>query len=510
MKPMTTIQAVLLTTCFLFTCVVPTIDLNAQDIISTEHGDVFVITFKEYADRKKNGIACNKLPPVIKQKAFQTAENQNFTASEYERLAGDAPYLGLRSFNDWYSKSKRKVVTWDELYNVYGSSNDGNWDHLPMLCGVKTAQPKRKRSSANPVISWKNGDKSCNGEFCELPGGAYLHAIYTNNVELIKQFDTSVDNTVQRKLGAILSLSKDLGETPQDFSLLPALANAYLVGRTSEVTGSCGNDLVRKTITRKTATYDMFDADGLYEGQGGGEVYRFTYVVKPALVPLCDSVCDSRGGRSERSALRMLNHGGANLTLNGIEELVDKRSCSSAEIVRFENNLASLTGRYLAQKYQWRERPAAVAPAPVTQRSEEDKAAEQLALAAANREEGARYRTANQAQGNVAETPSGLQYTILAMGEGRHPLPTDRVTIMGVGKLIDGRHMDDSYAAGPKEVAMSSLSLPALSEGLQLIKPGGKIRLILPPELGFGDRQMGMVEPGSTLIYELELVSIDQ
>ena len=220
-------------------------------------------------------------------------------------------------------------------------------------------------------------------------------------------------------------------------------------------------------------------------------------------------MCDSRGGRSERSALRKLNHGGANLTLNGIEELVDKRSCSSAEVVQFENNLASLTGRYLAQKYQWRERPAAAAPAPVTQRSGKDKAAEQLALAAANREEGARYRTANRAQGNVTETQSGLQYTILTMGEGRHPLPTDRVRIKGVGKLIDGRHMDDSYAAGPKAVALSSL-LPGLSEGLQLIKPGGKVRLILPPELGFGDRQLGMIEPGSTLIYELELVSIVQ
>ena len=69
--------------------------------------------------------------------------------------------------------------------------------------------------------------------------------------------------------------------------------------------------------------------------------------------------------------------------------------------------------------------------------------------------------------------------------------------------------MDDSYAAGPKAVALSSL-LPGLSEGLQLIKPGGKVRLILPPELGFGDRQLGMIEPGSTLIYELELVSIVQ
>lgn len=104
-------------------------------------------------------------------------------------------------------------------------------------------------------------------------------------------------------------------------------------------------------------------------------------------------------------------------------------------------------------------------------------------------------------------TQSGLQYTILEPGDGRYPRQTDRVVLLGVGKLVDGRHMDDSYAAKPTAVSMSSL-FPGVSEGLQLIKPGGKIRLVIPPELGAGDRQLGIIQPGSTLIYELELISI--
>ncbi|MAT92333.1 MAG: hypothetical protein CME59_07005 [Halioglobus sp.] len=497
------VQTLLISTCIAYLCVAPT--THAHEIINTAHGDVFVITYKEYVNRNKNGIDCGKLPRVIAYKGFQSQDNENFTEAEYQALAGDAPYLGLRSADFWYSKARRKLVSWDELFAVYGSSHSGGWDHLPVLCGVRTAQGKIREASANPVISWKNGEASCSGAFCKLPGGAYLHAVYQNDIELVKRFDSSIDNTVRKKLGAILSLSRDMGREPQDFSLLPALANAYLAARTSEVSGSCADDLVRKTVIRKTPTYDMFDADGLYEGQGGGEVYRFTYVLKPALVPLCDSVCDHLGGRSERSALASLGHGGANLTLSGVQELVDAHACLSSESTQFERNLASMTALYLEQKYQWLPRPAA--PAPASRDARQDSAEEQAGVAAANREAGARYRQAISAQGNVSQTASGLQYTILAMGGGRHPLPTDRVTIVGVGKLVDGRHMDDSYAAGPTEVSMSSL-LPGVAEGLQLIKPGGKIHLTLPPELGFGDRKAGMVKPGSTLIYELELVSI--
>ena len=482
--------------------VIPSSDADAQDVIRTDHGDVFVISFSEYVAREENRIACGKLPRGTATKAFQVLHDQNFTAAEYQTLAGDAPYLGLRGVESWYSKAKRKYVSADELSEIYGSFGSGNWNRLPVLCGAETAQSDTRQSIANTIISWRNGESSCSGEFCDLSGGAYFHSIYENDIELIKRLDRSIDQTVKRKLGAILALSKDLGESPQDFSLLPALANAYLARRSQRI---CVAGLVKRTVTRRTETYDMFDAEGLYEGQGGGEVYRFTYRVAPELVQLCDSVCDARGGSSERSAVRSLGHRGATATLNGIDELVSGYSCSSSEVAQFEKNLAAMTKLYLDQKYDWND--AAPVGAQITQNSPQPSAAEHKVELERSRKEGTDYRDMNRAQGDVLETPSGLQFTILRRGDGQRPQPTDRVSIQGVGKLIDGRHMDDSYAAQPKTVTVSDL-LPGLSEGIRLIRPGGKIRLILPPELGFGDRQVGMVKPGSTLIYELELISI--
>lgn len=65
---------------------------HAQEIITTEHGNVFVIPFKQCLDRDKRP-SCSKLPRVISYKAFQSQDNHKFTAEEYRQLAGDAPYL---------------------------------------------------------------------------------------------------------------------------------------------------------------------------------------------------------------------------------------------------------------------------------------------------------------------------------------------------------------------------------------------------------------------------------
>ena len=493
-------KALLAPACLVFLCLGSTSTAHAQQLISTEYGDVLVMTFEQYLD-KENRPVCASLPSVISYKAFQSQDNQNFTEREYRMLAGDAPFLALRSHNSWYSRDQRKYVSLDELYAIYGSFDSGNYDQLPVLCGVVTAESRVASARANPVASWKNGERSCSGAFCGLSGGAYLQAIYENDLDMIKRFDASIQRTLSQKLGAILSLSEDLGEKPQDFSLLPALANAYLVGYANGFGASCGDELVRKVVTKKTPTYDMFDRDGLYEGQGGGEVYRFTYVLKPGLVPLCDEVCDSLGGRAERSAVRTLSHGGATRTLNGVDELFSRHGCSSEEATRFEQNLVAMTQLYLDEKYSWLPTPAAPAVAKV---APEDPAARQKE-AATNRAAGMRYLEENRALGDVSTTSSGLQYTILERGEGRHPSPTDRVVLRGVGELIDGRRMDDSYTTGTSVDSVSSM-MPGLREGLQLIKPGGKIRLVIPPELAFGDREVGMIKPGSTLVYELELV----
>ena len=322
--------------------------VHAQEVIQTEHGDVFVTTLAEYLDEGRG--TCGELPRGIKSKAWQLQDGHNFTEEEYRRLAGDAPLPGLRGYGWWYSRDERRHVDWGAvLPSDFG--NDEAYTGLPILCGVP--RPEAPVVDANPVVAWNEGRPGCEGAFCGLAGGAYLQAVYENDVALVKRFDASVDRTVRQRLGAVLSLAESLGERPQSFSLLPAVANAYLAAYTAHRDPSCGDEVTSRVVTHKNPTYDIWDRQGIYDGQAGGEEYRHTYLVKPSLDALCDRVCDHLGGRGEASALRSLGHAGAVATLAGVGELVEGHTCSSAEVDQFERNLASLTEAYWARRYDW-------------------------------------------------------------------------------------------------------------------------------------------------------------
>lgn len=120
----------------------------AQDIITTEHGNVFVLPLKQYVVDWDKRQTCSKLPRVISYKAFQSQGNHNFTPEEYQQLAGDAPYLGLRSHDLWYDRDQRKVVSSSDLFPVYGPFTSGKWDDLPVLCGASD-QPKPKPAAVS-------------------------------------------------------------------------------------------------------------------------------------------------------------------------------------------------------------------------------------------------------------------------------------------------------------------------------------------------------------------------
>ena len=77
-----------------------------------------------------------------------------------------------------------------------------------------------------------------------------------------------------------------------------------------------------------------------------------------------------------------------------------------------------------------------------------------------------------------------------------------------VGSLLDGTEFDSSVKRGqPAEFALDSV-IPGWSEGVQLMRVGGKARLHVPSELAYGDRGVGPIPPGSVLVFELELVDI--
>jgi FKBP-type peptidyl-prolyl cis-trans isomerase FkpA len=106
-------------------------------------------------------------------------------------------------------------------------------------------------------------------------------------------------------------------------------------------------------------------------------------------------------------------------------------------------------------------------------------------------------------------TKSGLVYQSLKEGSGAAPAATDTVKVHYRGTLQDGKEFDSSYKRGePTEFPLNRV-IPCWTEGVQMMKPGGKARLTCPPAIAYGARGAGgVVPPNATLTFEVELVSV--
>ena len=109
----------------------------------------------------------------------------------------------------------------------------------------------------------------------------------------------------------------------------------------------------------------------------------------------------------------------------------------------------------------------------------------------------------------VKSTASGLYYEIVAEGSGPKPKATDTVKVHYTGKLVDGTKFDSSVDRGePAEFPLNGV-IPGWTEGLQLIGVGGKAKLYIPSNLGYGDQGAGdKIPPGATLVFDVELLEI--
>lgn len=122
---------------------------------------------------------------------------------------------------------------------------------------------------------------------------------------------------------------------------------------------------------------------------------------------------------------------------------------------------------------------------------------------------GAAFLEENKTKAGVISTASGLQYSILKAGDGPKPLATDKVKCNYEGRLIDGTVFDSSDKQGhPVEFSVGGV-IRGWTEALQLMPVGSKWRLFIPSDLAYGDQQPGPeIKPGSTLIFEVELLEI--
>lgn len=126
-----------------------------------------------------------------------------------------------------------------------------------------------------------------------------------------------------------------------------------------------------------------------------------------------------------------------------------------------------------------------------------------------NKDEGAAYMTKAAAESGAKKTASGLVYKIVQEGTGAQPQATDTVKVHYAGKFIDGKEFDSSRKHGdqPAEFPLNAV-IPCWTEGVQLLKVGGKAQLVCPSDIAYGDQAQPPMRPGATLLFDVELVDI--
>lgn len=126
-----------------------------------------------------------------------------------------------------------------------------------------------------------------------------------------------------------------------------------------------------------------------------------------------------------------------------------------------------------------------------------------------NKEAGAKFLDENGKKEGVHATASGLQYRIIKDGEGKSPKATDNVTVHYTGRLLDGKVFDSSVSRGEPATFPLNRVIPGWTEGLQLMKEGGKFEFYIPSDLAYGAHGAGNdIPPHSTLIFEVELIKV--
>lgn len=144
---------------------------------------------------------------------------------------------------------------------------------------------------------------------------------------------------------------------------------------------------------------------------------------------------------------------------------------------------------------------------PQLQQLQEERIA---AAAAAEKKSGEEYVAKAAAEAGAVQTASGLVYKEITAGTGASPKATDVVTVHYHGTLQDGKVFDSSIERDEPASFPLNAVIPCWTEGVQLMKVGGKSRLVCPSDLAYGDRGAPPdIKPGATLIFDVELLGIE-
>lgn len=136
---------------------------------------------------------------------------------------------------------------------------------------------------------------------------------------------------------------------------------------------------------------------------------------------------------------------------------------------------------------------------------------EKAEISEKNKVEGQKFLEENKKNKDVVTLPSGLQYKVLKSGSGISPSLTDKVKTHYIGKFLDGTEFDNSVKRGePAEFPVNGV-IKGWTEALQKMKVGDKWILYVPPDLAYGEQGAGnVIPPNATLVFEVELLSIEK
>jgi FKBP-type peptidyl-prolyl cis-trans isomerase FklB len=143
-------------------------------------------------------------------------------------------------------------------------------------------------------------------------------------------------------------------------------------------------------------------------------------------------------------------------------------------------------------------------------RKMEEQRQEMAKLAQENLDKGQKFLAENAKKSGVTVTESGLQYEETQAGTGKQPTATDTVKVHYRGTLLDGTEFDSSFARNePVSFPLNGV-IPGWTEGLQLMKEGGKAKLTIPAELAYGPGGMrDAIGPNATLQFDIELLEVN-
>ena len=128
------------------------------------------------------------------------------------------------------------------------------------------------------------------------------------------------------------------------------------------------------------------------------------------------------------------------------------------------------------------------------------------------KQDGDAFLAVNKAKEGVVSLPSGMQYKILKVADGKKPGPNDQVVCNYRGTLLDGTEVDSSYKRKEPSIFPLKGVIKGWAEALQLMPVGSKWQVVVPSDLAYGERgsPSRSIGPNATLVFEVELVSIEE